>query len=53
MLNNSINLTDIRIPPSNRLEKLSGKLNIFISFELINNGVSFLNGIKEMLQKFK
>jgi proteic killer suppression protein len=24
MLNNSINLADLRIPPSNRLEKLSG-----------------------------
>jgi len=24
MLNNAINLTDLRIPPSNRLEKLSG-----------------------------
>jgi proteic killer suppression protein len=26
MLNNSVNLVDLRIPPSNRLEKLSGKL---------------------------
>ena len=25
MLNNSQNLTDLKIPPSNRLEKLSGK----------------------------
>ena len=29
MLNNSVNLTDLKIPPSNRLEKLSGKLNVF------------------------
>jgi proteic killer suppression protein len=26
MINNSIDLNDLRIPPSNRLEKLSGKL---------------------------
>jgi toxin HigB-1 len=26
MLNNSQNIADLRIPPSNRLEKLSGKL---------------------------
>jgi toxin HigB-1 len=26
MLNNSVDLADLRIPPSNRLEKLSGKL---------------------------
>lgn len=26
MLNNSVNLTDLRIPPANRLEKLSGNL---------------------------
>ncbi len=27
MLNNSQNIADLMIPPSNRLEKLSGKLN--------------------------
>ena len=27
MLNNSQTINDLRIPPSNRLEKLSGKLN--------------------------
>ena len=26
MLNNSVNIEDLRIPPSNRLEKLSGNL---------------------------
>jgi Plasmid maintenance system killer protein len=31
MLNNSTNLTDLRIPPSNRLEKLSGQLKNFYS----------------------
>jgi len=27
MLNNSQNLNDLRVPPSNKLEKLSGKVN--------------------------
>jgi proteic killer suppression protein len=31
MLNNSADLADLRIPPSNRLEKLSGKLKSFYS----------------------
>ena len=31
MINNSVNITDLRIPPSNRLEKLSGKLKNFYS----------------------
>ena len=30
MLNNSQNLLDLRIPPSNRLEKLSGNLKDFL-----------------------
>jgi toxin HigB-1 len=34
MLNNSVNLTDLRIPPSNRLEKLSGKLKEFYSIRI-------------------
>jgi toxin HigB-1 len=29
MLNNSQDIADLRIPPSNRLEKLTGKLNKF------------------------
>ena len=31
MLNNSQNLMDLRIPPSNKLEKLQGNLNDFYS----------------------
>ncbi|MFT4832111.1 MAG: proteic killer suppression protein [Psychroserpens sp.] len=31
MLNNSQNIADLRIPPSNRLEKLGGKLSEFYS----------------------
>ncbi len=34
MLNNSLNLADLRIPPSNRLEKLSGKLKDFYSIRI-------------------
>lgn len=34
MLNNSVDLADLRIPPSNRLEKLSGKLKEFYSVRI-------------------
>jgi proteic killer suppression protein len=34
MLNNSINLADLRIPPSNRLEKLSGNFKDFYSIRI-------------------
>ena len=34
MLNNSQNLMDLKIPPSNRLEKLSGKLNEYHSIRI-------------------
>jgi proteic killer suppression protein len=34
MLNNSQDIADLRIPPSNRLEKLSGKLNEFYSIRI-------------------
>lgn len=34
MLNNSIDLADLRIPPSNRLEKLSGKLKDLYSIRI-------------------
>jgi len=34
MLNNSIDLSDLRIPPSNRLEKLSGKMKEFYSIRI-------------------
>ena len=34
MLNNSLDLADLRIPPSNRLEKLSGKLKEFYSIRI-------------------
>ncbi len=34
MLNNSIDIADLRIPPSNRLEKLTGNLNGFHSIRI-------------------
>lgn len=34
MLNNSIDLRDLTIPPSNRLEKLKGDLNEFYSIRI-------------------
>jgi len=34
MLNNSIDISDLRIPPSNRLEKLSGKLKNHYSIRI-------------------
>ena len=34
MLNNSVNLADLRIPPSNRLEKLFGKLKDVYSIRI-------------------
>lgn len=34
MINNSIDLNDLRIPPANRLEKLSGNLNDFYSIRI-------------------
>jgi proteic killer suppression protein len=34
MLNNSVNIADLRIPPANKLEKLSGKLKDFYSIRI-------------------
>jgi len=34
MLNNSVDIADLRIPPANRLEKLSGKLKGFYSVRI-------------------
>ena len=36
MLNNSQNIADLQIPPSNRLEKLKGSLKDFYSIRIIN-----------------
>lgn len=34
MLNNSQDISDLRIPPSNRLERLTGKLSEFFSIRI-------------------
>lgn len=34
MLNNSVDIADLRIPPSNRLEKLGGNLKEFYSIRI-------------------
>jgi len=34
MLNNSQNLLDLKVPPSNKLEKLSGKMNDLYSIRI-------------------
>jgi len=34
MLNNAVDILDLRIPPANRLEKLSGKLNDYHSIRI-------------------
>ena len=34
MLNNSVDIADLRTPPANRLEKLSGKLKEFYSIRI-------------------
>jgi len=34
MIHNSVNLADLRIPPANRLEKLSGKLKDYYSIRI-------------------
>jgi toxin HigB-1 len=34
MLNNSVDLADLKIPPSNRLEKLAGRLKNFYSIRI-------------------
>jgi proteic killer suppression protein len=36
MLNNSFSIMDLRVPPSNRLEKLEGKLKDFYSIRINN-----------------
>ena len=47
MLNNSQNLIDLKVPPSNKLEKLSGKMSDFFSIRIMTNGESYLNGTME------
>ncbi|HEY0667390.1 MAG TPA: type II toxin-antitoxin system RelE/ParE family toxin [Sphingobacteriaceae bacterium] len=34
MINNAVDLIDLRIPPANRLEKLTGQLKLFYSIRI-------------------
>ncbi|MEQ8414187.1 MAG: type II toxin-antitoxin system RelE/ParE family toxin [Imperialibacter sp.] len=43
MLNNSQNLADLRIPPSNRLEKLSGNLKDYYSIRINDQWLIIFN----------
>ena len=36
MIDNSLNITDLRVPPANRLEKLAGNLKDFYSIRVNN-----------------
>ena len=53
MLNNSQDILDLRIPPSNRLEKLTGKLNEFYSIRINDQWRLYLFGKREMQAKLK
>jgi proteic killer suppression protein len=53
MLNNSIDIKDLTIPPSNRLEKLSGSLKNYYSVRINNQWriiFQWNNGIAEQVK---
>ncbi|NVO02225.1 MAG: type II toxin-antitoxin system RelE/ParE family toxin [Bacteroidetes bacterium] len=53
MLNNSIDIKDLTIPPSNRLEKLSGSLKNYFSIRINNQWriiFQWNNGIAEQVK---
>ena len=53
MLNNSQTITDLRIPPSNRLEKLSGNLVGFYSIRINNQWRIIFQWIEGQSEKVK
>lgn len=53
MLNNSQTITDLRIPPSNRLEKLSGNFDDFYSIRLNNQWRIVFQWIEGQSEKVK
>jgi proteic killer suppression protein len=53
MLNNSQPITDLRIPPSNRLEKLSGNLDGFYSISINNQWRIIFQWIEGQLEQIK
>ncbi|MFN8206833.1 MAG: type II toxin-antitoxin system RelE/ParE family toxin [Bacteroidales bacterium] len=53
MLNNSTNIQDLTVPPSNRLEKLSGKLKGFYSIRINDQWriiFNWIDGIAENVE---
>jgi proteic killer suppression protein len=53
MLNNSQTISDLRIPPSNRLEKLSGKLDGFYSIRVNDQWRIMFKWIEGQSEKVK
>ena len=53
MLNNSQTITDLRIPPSNRLEKLSGNLDEFYSIRINHQWRIIFQWIEGQSEKVK
>ena len=53
MLNNSQTITDLRIPPSNRLERLSGNLDGFYSIRINNQWRIIFQWIEGQSEKVK
>jgi len=51
MIQASETINDLRIPPANRLEKLTG--SEFYVFGLMINGVLFLNGLMDQRKRLK
>lgn len=53
MINNSVDVNDLRIPPANRLERLKGNLNAFYSIRINNQWriiFQWNNGIAQDVQ---
>lgn len=53
MINNAQNITDLRIPPANHLEKLSGNLSGLYSIRINNQWRIILIGKTTMHTKYK
>ncbi|MBM2815446.1 MAG: uncharacterized protein HW421_2208 [Ignavibacteria bacterium] len=53
MLNNSQTISDLKIPPSNRLEKLSGKLDGFYSIRINDQWRIIFNWIENQSLEVK
>ena len=52
-VNNSQSITDLKVPPSNKLEKLKGDLKDFYSIRINDQWRIIFNGIMEMHLRLK